>query len=143
MAGTFGTDIFRIPGCLSLLDGVCTAAGVIADCFLLVAVDVGFTLEGVGVAGAFVFVLPSAGKSSDCDAMASDNPEDLASACVSCFCIAWGVGVLLLWGPSETEAPASGVAGRGLLDTLRLGVNGTEVAVIREEDLGCESSPIG
>jgi hypothetical protein len=65
LAIAFGTDIFRIPGRLSLLDGVWTAAGVIADDFLLAAVDDGFTLDGVGVAGAFAFGLSSAGKSSD------------------------------------------------------------------------------
>jgi hypothetical protein len=65
LAVAFGTDIFRMPGRLSFLDGVWTAAEVIADDFLLAAVDDGFTLEGVGVAGAFAFGLSSAGKSSD------------------------------------------------------------------------------
>jgi len=57
--------------------------------------------------------------------------------------LAWDVGVILLWEPSESSALARGVAGRGIFDTLREGVNGVEVGTKRDEGLVCISSRIG
>jgi hypothetical protein len=72
--------------------------------------------------------------------MVFERPAVVASLLTSCF--AWDVGVILLWEPSESSALARGVAGRGIFDTLRWGVNGVEVGTKRE-GFGCISSRIG